>query len=146
MLKMTIAVVVHLVLLALACTRFTLLTGWASGAWTCDFYTYHYADGWGYVYKSDYTLPVIITYLAAYATGIAVFGIAWGAGSRWVAGVGLALCIVGLLSFGIEGTHWIWSHNLSWIASFPVVVFPLAVVAGFRYCRRAAVSCFTPAP
>ena len=131
MLKMTVAVVVHLVLLALACTHFTLVTGWASGSWTCDFCTYCYADGWGHVYQSDYTLPVIITYLAAYAAGIAVYGLAWGAGSRWIAGIGLALCIVGLVSFGIEGSHWVWSHNLSWIASFPVVMFPLAVVAGY---------------
>ncbi len=138
MLKMTVAIVVHLVLLALACTSFTLVTVWASGAWTCNFYACRYADGWGYVYQSDYTLAVIITYLAAYATGLAVYGFAWGAGSRWVAGVGLALCIVGLVSFGIEGSHWVWSHNLSWIASFPVVMVPLAVVAGYQCYRRIA--------
>jgi hypothetical protein len=135
MLKMAVAVVVHLVLLALACTSFTLVTVWASGAWTCSFYTYRYANGWGYVYQSDYTLPVVITYLAAYAVGIAVYGLAWGAGSRYIAATGLALCGVGLVSFGIEGSHWIWSHNLSWIASFPVVMGPLAVVAGCLVAR-----------
>ena len=133
MLKMIVSVVVHMVLLALACTRFTLVSVWASGAWTCDFYTYRYADGWGYVYRSDYTLPVIITYLAAYVAGLAVYALAWGAGSRYVAGAGLALCLIGLMSFGIEGSHWVWSHNLSWIASFPVVMFPLAMVTGYRY-------------
>ncbi len=137
MLKMTLAIVVHLVLLALACTRSTLVSVWVSGAWTCDFYTYHYADGWGYPYRSDYTLPVILAYLAAYAAGIAVYGLAWSAGSRWIAGSGLALCIVGLLSFGIEGSHWVWSHNLSWIASFPVVMFPLAVLAGVQFSKVA---------
>jgi hypothetical protein len=133
--KMAVAVVVHLVLLALACTSFTLVTVWANGAWTCNFYTYRYAAGWGYAYRSDYTLPVVITYLAAYAAGIAVYAFAWGAGSRFLAGSGLALCIVGLVSFGIESSHWIWSHNLTWIASFPVVMVPLAVVAGCLVAR-----------
>ena len=119
MLKMTVAVAVHLVLLALACTSFTVVSGWVSGDWKCDFCTCHYANGWGYAYQSDYTLPVILTYLAAYAAGIAVYGFAWGAGSRYIAGSGLALCVVGLVSFGIEGSHCVWSHNLSWIASFP---------------------------
>ena len=113
MLKMTVAVVVHLVLLALACTRFTLLTGWVNGAWTCDFCTYRYGDGWGYVYRSDYTLPVILVYLAAYAAGLAVYQFAWSAGSRYLASTGLALCVVGLLSFGIEGSHWCLCHTTS---------------------------------
>ena len=137
MLKMTLATVVHLVLLALASTSFTLVTGWSSGDWKCNFYTYCYADGWGHAYRSDYTLPVIVTYLAAHAAGIAVYAFAWGAGSRFIAGTGLALCIVGLVSFGIEGSHWIWTHNLSWIASFPAAMIPLAVVAGYRYGRLA---------
>ena len=34
MLKMAVAVVVHLVLLALACTSFTLISVWIGGAWT----------------------------------------------------------------------------------------------------------------
>lgn len=139
MLKMTVAIVVHLVLLALACTSFTLVTGWVSGGWKCNFYAYCYADGWGHAYRSDYTLPTVITYLAAYAAGLAVYGLAWGAGSRWVAGIGLALSMLGLLSFGIEGSHWLWPHNLSWIASFPVVMVPLAVVAGYQF-RKAALS------
>jgi hypothetical protein len=96
--KMTVAVVVHLVLLALACTSFTLISVWTSGAWTCNFYAYRYADGWGYVYQSDFTLPVIIMYLAAYVAGLAVYAIAWRAGSRYIAGTGLALWIVGLAS------------------------------------------------
>ena len=94
MLKMTVAIVVHLVLLALACTSFTLVTGWVSGGWKCNFYAYCYADGWGHAYRSDYTLPTVITYLAAYAAGLAVYGLAWGAGSRWVAGIGLALSML----------------------------------------------------
>jgi hypothetical protein len=113
-------------------------TGWATGDWKCNFYTYSYTDGWGHVYRSDYTLPVIITYLAAYVSGLAVYLLAWASGSRYVAGIGLALCIVGLASFGIEVSHWLWPHNLSWIASFPAVMFPLAAVAGYRYCRRMA--------
>ena len=137
MLKMTVAVAVHLVLLALACTSFTVVSGWVSGDWKCDFCTCHYANGWGYAYQSDYTLPVILTYLAAYAAGIAVYGFAWGAGSRYIAGSGLALCVVGLVSFGIEGSHCVWSHNLSWIASFPAVMFPLAVVAGIQFSKAA---------
>ena len=138
MLKMTVAAVTHLVLLTLACTSFTVISGWATGGWKCNFYIYRYADGWGHAYLSDYTLPVILTYLTAYAVGLAVYAFAWAGGSRYVAGTGLALCIVGLVSFGIEGSHWVWSHNLSWIASFPVVMFPLAVVAGFMYHRQAA--------
>jgi hypothetical protein len=127
--KIIAAATVHLVLLALACTDFTLVSGWFNGVWKCDFYTYRYANGWGYVYRSDYTLPVVITYLIAYATGTAFYALTWRAGSRWVAGAGLTLCIIGLLSFGIEGSHWLWTHNLSWIASFPMVLVPLAVVA-----------------
>jgi hypothetical protein len=74
--------------------------------------------------------------LGAYAAGIAVYLFAWGAESWYIAAAGLGLCIVGLVSFGIEGSHWVLSHNLSWIASFPVVVVPLAVVAGYRFTRR----------
>jgi hypothetical protein len=133
--KMIALVVAHLTLLALACTNLTLVSGWFTGVWNCSFGTYRYADGWGFVYHSDYTLPVVITYLAAYATGLAVYALAWRAGSRYVAGTGLALCVVGLVSFGIEGSHWLWSHNLSLIASFPVVMVPLALIAGYQYGR-----------
>jgi hypothetical protein len=131
--KMPAAIIVCLLLLALACTRFTLVTAWATGKWTCDFHMYRYSNGWGYTYQSDYSLSVVVTHLAAYAAGLAVFALAWRAGSRYVAGSGIVLCILGLVSFGIEGSHWIWWHELSWIASFPVVMVPLAVVAGYQY-------------
>ena len=135
MLKMTAAIVMHLVLLALACTSFTLVSGWATGNWKCDFFTYRYENGWGYVYRSDYSLPIVATYLAAYASGLAVYLLAWNAGSHILAGTGLVLCGVGLLSFSIEGSHCVYAHNLSWIASFPAVMFPLALIAGYRYWR-----------
>lgn len=132
MLKLTVAIVVHLMLLVLACTGFTVISGWVSGDWQCNFYTYRYANGWGHVYQSDYTLSVVLTYMAAYGVGFVVYLLAWGAGSRSVAATGLALCGIGLVSFGIEGSHWAYSHKFSWIASFPAVMFPLAVVAAYQ--------------
>ncbi len=133
MLKMTVTLVLHLMLLALACTGFTLVSGWANGDWKCDFFTYRYTDGWGYSYQSPWSLPEIVVYLAAYTAGIAVYSIAWTAGSRYLAVTGLTLSIVGLVSFGIEGSHWLHAHNLSCIASFPAVMFPLAAAAGYQY-------------
>jgi hypothetical protein len=120
------AFAVHLLLLALASTRFTIVTWCFTGTFQCDFFDYSYGNGFGYVYHSSYSLSVVLAYLLAYLSGTFAFLAAYGHGSRFPALIGILLCIVGLLSFALEGTHWAFAHNLSWIASFPALLLALA--------------------
>ncbi len=110
----------HAGLLVVASTRLSVVSWmWGNASWTWDYFQYCYKNGWGYQYQSDYSLPVVLTYIAAYSVGIAGYGMA----RRHVpiAGNALAaiLSILGLISFLIEGSHWLWAHHLSWIAISP---------------------------
>jgi hypothetical protein len=121
--------------LALASTNFTMATGWMTGSFQWTSFTYSYQNGWGYLYQSPYTLPVIVTYLLAYTAGAAAYAVTWAGGSRVLGLAGLVLSLAGLASFAIEGSHWVFVHNLSWIASFPAVMLllaPLALVQAWR--------------
>jgi len=71
----------------------------------------------------------VLTYLTAFLLG----PIAHGMASTRVAGawsaVAMLLCALGLISFAIEGSHWLWEHHLSWIAICPAASLLLAGVA-----------------
>lgn len=117
---------VHVVLLILASTAFTIITaplGHSSFNW--NYFAYAHQDGWGYVYKSDYSLAQVLAYLLAYGSGVVVYP--WQTRPRFLAVPATLLCLAGVISFVIELSHWFFDHNLSWIASFPVVVLPIAV-------------------
>jgi hypothetical protein len=127
-----ILLVLHVALLALASTGFTVVTGWTTGSFGWNYLNYSYQDGWGDLYQSPYSLSVITAYLLAYLAGTLAYALAWSRGAHLCGFIGLALSIVGLVSFAIEASHWAFVHNLSWIASFPAVMFPLAIVAMIR--------------
>jgi hypothetical protein len=118
----------HAALLLAASTRFSVVSWmWGKSAWTWDYLQYAYRNGWGYEYQSDYSLAVVLAYIAAYSLGLIGYGMA----SRFVAAgwsiLGAILCVLGLISFLIEGSHWLWSHHLSWILSCPAAGLLLAV-------------------
>jgi hypothetical protein len=126
----------HTVLLVGASTKFSALSWiWGSPHWTWDYFQYAYKDGWGYQFQSDYSLLIVLTYIAAYLAGVAGHALAW----KRVAGVwtGLAaiLSAVGLISFLIEGGHWLWDHHLSWIVSCPAISLLLVAVVLVQLCR-----------
>jgi len=119
----------HAGLLLLACTRFTVTSWiWGDASWSFNFFQYGYADGWGYVYQSDYSLGVVLAYLAAYMAGAVGYGLAWKYLANGWTIIGLLVSAVGAASFGLEATHWMWDHHLSVIAIAPVVSLILAVV------------------
>jgi len=81
------------------------------------------------IYQFPYTLPVVLTYLAAYGTGLANYIIAGRRGSWLIGAAGVLLCAIGFASFAFELTHWFSEHYDSWIASFPAALLVLAVAA-----------------
>jgi len=119
-------VVLHIVPLLLASTAFTIVTApFGGGGWRWNYFAYCYANGWGYVFHSDYSLGQVLMYLLAYGSGVALYPLL--ARPRFV-GVGAAvICGIGAGSFVIELSHWVFEHHLSLIGSFPAVVLALAV-------------------
>jgi hypothetical protein len=132
----------HVVLLLLASTQFTVLSWmWSERSWTFNYFSYCWRDGWGYQYKSDYDLTVVLAYIAAHLLGLGTYYVIACKYAR-VRGTfpALILCLVGLASFSIEASHWLWSHHLSCIASCPLGSLFLAIVVAFQI-RKASLSC-----
>jgi len=138
MLKVAALILLHLIPLLLASTAFTLITaplGLAPFNW--NYFAYTYADGWGYVYHSQYTLAQVLTYLLAYGSGLVLYPLL--TRPRLFGLFAALLCLAGLISFTIELSHWGFEHHLSWIASFPIVLLPIAIwttIAGVYRTRR----------
>jgi hypothetical protein len=129
----------HVALLVLASTCFTILTGIGNGQFQWEYFRYFSQSGWAVPYHFHYSLPVVLVYLAAYATGTAAYVLLYRGGSRIVGRLGLLLCACGLASFAFELTHWFIAHYGSWIASAPITLLPLAAVATFQqYGQRQA--------
>ena len=42
---------------------------------------------------------------------------------------GIVLSAIGLISFTIEGSHWVFDHQRSWLAFSPALMFVLVVIA-----------------
>ncbi len=121
--------IVHILLLVLASTNYSIVMFIREGtslSWSYATYSYH--NGWGYEFVSEYTLLQILTYIIAYVTGMILFGSVYLRGMKGLGTLGFSLCIVGFISFFIEGSHWILDHHLSWIASFPIVLTVLWIV------------------
>jgi hypothetical protein len=119
---------VHVVLLVLASTSFTIVTGPRTGHFEWQSFSYFSQSGWGLPYQFPYSLPVVLTYLAAYSVGLAGYAIFWRRGYRMLGAVGMLLCGIGFASFGYEVTHWLSDHYGSWIASAPAAAIVLALV------------------
>jgi hypothetical protein len=122
-------------LLLLAATSFTIVSGLHDGAFSWNYYQYVSLSGWRHPYQFPYSLPLVLTYLAAYCVGIFGYGWTWRSGFKIVGSVGTLLCAIGFLSFAYELTHWFGDHNGTWIASAPIVLLPLALIAVVVQCR-----------
>ena len=118
--------IAHAVLLALASTNFSVVSWlWGDPFWSWSYFQYRYAHGWGGVYVSDYTLVQVLCYIGAYGLGSAAFGLALLRRRLRFTAVATVLCVLGVVSFCIEATHGVWSHQFTWIASFPAVMVVL---------------------
>ena len=127
---MRLLLLLHALLLLLASTDFTIVTAvLGQDSWRWSYFKYASQSGWGYEYVSDYTLLMVLTYIVAFAVGLVGFAVACLQG-RWPIGMlGIVLSVLGLVSFGIEGSHWVWEHNRSWLAFSPAIMFVLVVLA-----------------
>jgi hypothetical protein len=121
---------IYAALLLLGSTRFSVVSWiWGNRAWTWDYFQYSYRNGWGYQYHSDYSFVVVLTYLAAFLLGLIAHLMASArVASAWST-LATILCVLGLISFVIEGSHWFWEHHLSWIAICPAASLLLAAIA-----------------
>ena len=98
-------IVLHAVLLLVASTSFTIMSGFGDGIFSWEYFRYASQRGWGVPYQFAYSLPVVLTYLAAYAVGIVGYGLTWGSGFRFVGVAGTLLYAVSFVSFAYELTH-----------------------------------------
>jgi hypothetical protein len=133
--RWVLLLITHVALLVLASTSFTVVTGLRDSDFQWEYFNYVSQSGWGVPYQFPYTLPVVLTYLAAYGTGLATYIIAWQTGSRIISATGVFLNAVGFASFAYELTHWFSEHYGSWIVSLPAPLLLLAVAAVIQHFR-----------
>jgi len=127
---------VHAILLLAASTQWTAFSwSWGNRAWTWNYFMIHRASGWGYVYKSDYSLAVVWTYLLAYGAGLVAYSMASARTHVWWPFLGGALCVLGLVSFTIEISHWLFGHHLSLIVTCSAASLILAAIGGIQLLR-----------
>ena len=127
----------HIILLMLAATDFSIVSWlWGDVCWSWNYFQYTYKSGWGQSYVSDYTFGQLLCYIAGYGLGAAAFAIVWVRYRILLSGIATVLCLLGVLSFLIEASHYLWSHHLSWIASFPVLMVVLWVCIGAQLGRN----------
>jgi hypothetical protein len=129
----------HVILLTLASTSFTIITALQGGQFQWEYFRYASQSGWGTPYQFAYTLSVVLTYMAAYGTGLAAYLLAWRRGATIIAAIGVALCAIGFASFALELTHWFSEHNRSWIISMPAPLLLLAAAALIQQYRLATI-------
>jgi hypothetical protein len=123
---MRILLAIHAILLLLVSTNFTIVTAlFGKTSWQWCYFRYSSRNGFGVEFVSDYSPLAIVTYLLAFAVGIAGFSVAFQHGRRVVGLLGAALSLMGLISFAIEGSHWIFDHHRSWLAFSPAIMFVL---------------------
>lgn len=126
-------------LLLLASTNFTVVTGVGYGQFHWEYFRYVSRHSWGVPYEFPYSLAVVLAYLAAYVTGAAAYCTVYRRSSKLIGLAGILLCAAGLASFAIESTHWFSDHGRSWIASAPIALLALALAAAvLQYRGRAA--------
>lgn len=115
--------VLHIIFVLLAATDFALLK-LLGGTVSLKFelYKLSFASGWGRPYVSDYSIWQVLSYIVGYGLGIPVYAYAARVRAQWLAVLGVLLCGAGLVSFLIEGSHWLVSHNRSLIVSFPALM------------------------
>jgi len=128
----------HVVLLILASTSYSLVVG-SDGRFQWEYFRYLSQSGWGQPYQFPYTLPVVLTYLAAYSTGVASYVLTWRRGSTIVGGAGILLCALGFASFAYELSHWFRENYNAWIFSAPAALLVLAAADAIQWYRSRSV-------
>lgn len=124
--KLEVLLILHFVALLLASTSFTLFTAFLGHTGLkCNFFGWAYSNGWGYQYRSDYSLAEVCAYLLAYGSGVILYPLV--TRPRVLARIARFICLAGFISFTVELSHWFFDHHLSLIASFPVLLFPIVV-------------------
>jgi hypothetical protein len=125
------------VLISLAASDFTILSGSAAPErFQFNYFAFSHRSGWGSVYVSEYSVPQVGVYLVAYAAGLMAFAMVVRSGLRTIGGTGVVLCLLGLISFALEASHWLLNHHSSLIASVPVLILPLCLVAVVQLWRE----------
>lgn len=119
-------VVLHFLPLLAGSTNFTIFTALRRPhAFNWSYLDFSYSNGWGYVYQSAYSPWQIAAYLLAYASGLFLHPKL--TRPRWLASVAMGLCLMGVVSFVIEASHFVFDHNLSLIGSAPIIMTPIAI-------------------
>jgi hypothetical protein len=134
--KLVSLLVVHVVLLVLASTCFTIVPGVGEGHYHWEPFRYFSQSGWGLPYQFAYSLPIVLVYMAAYGLGVAAYCAVFRSGSQIIGLAGILLCVIGFASFTFELTHWFVEHYRSWIASAPIALLTLAAAAAIQQYRR----------
>ncbi len=124
--KIYIILFIHIVLMLLAASDFNFIPYVIKGKVVhFSYWEYSYRNGFGHTFYSFYSLSEVLTYIGAYAAGIILFAAVYHKGLRFSGSLGFGVCCLGLVSFLIEGFHWIFKYNMSLIASFPIILFVL---------------------
>ncbi|MCA9095464.1 MAG: hypothetical protein KDA68_18420 [Planctomycetaceae bacterium] len=121
--------IMHLVAVILASTDYSILTAPFNGGLHWEYFRYKSFSGWGPngKYTPDNSLLVVVTYLIGYVLGAVSFPLAVRKGNPWAGILGTVLSLVGIVSFGIEVSHWVWMHNSTWMAYAPSLMVLLAL-------------------
>ena len=126
MTKQTAFLLLHLAALVLACTAFTVVTAPLGGhGFRWNYFSYAYANGWGYTYQSDYSLAEVLAYLTAFALGVVCYALP--TRPVFLARFAMLLCVVGFVSFAVELSHWFFDHHLCLIFSLPLVLLMIGL-------------------
>lgn len=129
--------VINIVLLLLASTNFSIIMFLGENtSFSWNYYTYAFRNGFGYEYVSDYSLAQVLTYIAAYSAGLISFAYLYFRSSKLLSFLGFILSLLGLISFIIEGSHWVVDHHQSWIVSFPIGLIVLWILVVIRSVNR----------
>lgn len=121
--------ILHIILIILASTNFTIVSFAREGtSFSWNYGTHSHRNGFGGAFVSDYSLLQILTYLSGYTLGIILFATVYRKGLSLIGLLGIGLCGLGLVSFLIEGSHWVTNHHLSWVASFPIALIILWIL------------------
>ena len=129
--------IIHIVLIAFASTDFTIISFAREGtSFSWDYATYTHFNGFGRIFVSRYSFLQVLTYIAAYTTGFVLFATVYRKRLSTLGIIGFGLCGLGLLSFLIEGSHWLVYHNLSWIVSFPIALIILWILLVVSLVKR----------
>ncbi|MEI7912328.1 MAG: hypothetical protein WCK77_22065 [Verrucomicrobiota bacterium] len=78
----------------------------------------------------------MLAYIEAFAAGIIGYRMAGNRIAKALTVPAVALCVLGLISFLVEASHWLWDHHRTWIVVCPAASLLLAGFAIVRLYRN----------